>query len=230
MKEKILIWDLPLRIFHWALVLTVCCLWYTSDPELGLIEIHMKFGYFALSLVIFRIIWGFAGTKHSLFVNFIPSYTSAKQYLIDSKKGKTKTYLGHNPLGSIMVLIMLLLVLAQASSGLFINDDVFSAGPYYDTISNEAEKVLKFIHHNAFDVLLVAIFFHILAVVYYVKYKKQGLVSAMFHGRKTVTKDDSSSGIIHSKLLVAFIVAIVVVCFMYWLVVINIPVIEEYYW
>jgi cytochrome b len=230
MSKQHLIWDLPLRIFHWGMIIIIGCLWVTSDQDLGLIELHIKFGYTALGFLIFRIIWGIVGTKHSQFKNFIPSFTTLKQYIIDSRLGKIKHYVGHNPIGSLMVILMLLLMLGQATSGLFISDDVFSAGPYNGVFSEQVEKIFKTIHTNAFDLLMVAALFHIIAVIYYEKVKKQALIKAMINGKKQGEHIANGETISHSKLILAGVIILGVVIFVYWLVVLNAPIIQEYYY
>ena len=128
MKEKLqLIWDLPLRLFHWLFAISILASWYTSEQEGEMIEQHMQLGYFILGLVVFRIIWGFVGTKHARFSQFFPTPFKIINYLKSSQSDEQNKHAGHNPLGSLMVFLMLLLILLQAVSGLFINDDIFSS-------------------------------------------------------------------------------------------------------
>ena len=230
MAKQQLIWDLPVRIFHWCFVGVLLALWYTSDQDNGLIEIHIKLGYTALGLTIFRILWGVVGTTHAKFINFIPRPYQLKSYLQQLKIGKVKNYIGHNPLGSLMVIFILLAVLLQATSGLFISDDIFSAGPYNGVLSSDFEKILKTIHINGFNIIATLSVIHVVAILYYLVVKKQNLIKPMFTGKKLLDNGEANQGIKHSKLLIALIVAIAVVCFVYWLVVINAPVIEEYYY
>ncbi len=226
MSNKLLIWDLPLRIFHWSLVLTLGGLWYTSEQDNGYFEYHFLLGYIALGLVIFRLVWGFLGTKHSLFVNFVTSPSELKGYW----QSNSKTYAGHNPAGSLMVVFMLITILAQAVSGLFLTDDIIFSGPYYGSVGDGLERIFNFVHRNGFDIILAAIVFHVVAVLYYEKIKKQTLVAAMVHGKKSAKLLSEGSGIKSSKLLLALILSVIVVAFVYWLVVINAPVVEEYYY
>ena len=230
MAKQQLVWDLPVRIFHWCFVAVLIALWYTSDQDNGLIEIHMKLGYTALGLILFRLIWGVFGTKHAKFINFVPSFTQLKAYIQDLSVGKVKHHIGHNPLGSLMVIVILFAVLLQATSGLFISDDIFSAGPYNGVLSSELEKLLKTIHSNGFNIIATLSAIHICAVLYYVLVKKQQLIKPMFNGKKTIDDANKETSIKHSKLITAFIVAALVIIFVYWLVVINAPVIEEYYY
>lgn len=229
MQQKLLIWDLPLRLFHWAFACTILALWYTAEQEGEFIELHMQLGYFALGLVIFRIIWGLVGTKHAKFSSFIPTPKSLYHYLL-IQSSPAKPIAGHNPLGALMILLMLFLVLIQAISGLFIDDDIFSSGPYYGTISKEAENLMRFLHHNIFDLILASIVLHLSAIAYYWRVKKLNLVSAMITGKKSTDVVDKSAAITSSKLILAIIIAVLTAAFVYWLVVINAPVSEEFYY
>jgi len=225
-----LVWDLPLRLFHWLFAFSILASWYTSEQEGEMVELHMQLGYFILGLVIFRILWGFWGTKYSRFSQFWPTPSKIVRYIQALKTGKQPHYAGHNPLGSLMVFLMLILILLQAVSGLFINDDIFSSGPYYGTLGKELENVMKFIHHNFFDIMLIAIFTHVFVIAYYRIKKKLDLVTPMITGKKSVNTIDKNEAIEHSKVIIALIIAIAVAAFVYWLVVVNAPVEEEYFY
>jgi cytochrome b len=226
--EKHLIWDLPLRIFHWSFAGTILASWYTAEQGADLIEIHIKLGFVAIALLVFRVLWGIIGPKHARFSQFLPSPKKLLSYLRNSNSQKTTP--GHNPLGAMMVVLMILLISIQAISGLFINDDVFSSGPYYGSISNELEKIMRFLHHNTFDFMIAAIALHLAAVAYYWRVKKQNLVLPMITGKKSAEQVDSADAIPHSKIIIAFVLAVFCAGFVYWLVVINAPVIEELYY
>lgn len=230
MNKKSLVWDLPLRIFHWLFAVTIFALWYTAEQEGDLIDIHMTLGYVALGLLTFRVIWGIIGPKHARFAQFIPSPNRVINYLKCLKNKQSFYAPGHNPLGALMVILMIVLVSLQAISGLFINDDIFSAGPYYGSLSDEFGKVMSFIHHNIFDYMIIAIALHIGAIIFYWLVKKQNLVLPMITGNKKadeVKEEDKISG---SRIVLAIIIAALTAAFIYWLVVLNIPVVEEYYY
>ncbi|MGB1201530.1 MAG: cytochrome b/b6 domain-containing protein [Cognaticolwellia aestuarii] len=230
-KEKMhLIWDLPLRIFHWLLVLSIGASWYTSDQDNGLIEYHLLVGYFALGLIVFRILWGFLGTTHSKFIHFFPSLKKIIAYIQSFKQADPVHYAGHNPLGSLMVFFMLITILLQAVSGLFMDDDIFTTGPYSGSINSSVESVLVYIHRNGFNLILAAIALHISAVIFYERVKKQALISAIITGKKSARMVNKKDSISHSKIGLAILISIVVAGFIYWLVVLNAPVIEEYYY
>jgi cytochrome b len=229
-KQFRLIWDLPLRLFHWLLVLGILGSWYTSEQQGEMVELHMKLGYFILGLIVFRLVWGFVGTRHSKFSQFFPTPSRFRNYLRSLNDSTKANYPGHNPLGSLMVFVMIILILAQALSGLFINDEIFSSGPYYGTLSADMEKVMKFIHHNAFDLLLVAIAVHITAALYYRFIKKHDLITPMITGKKPVEDVDAKDEIQHSKIILAILLAALVAGFIYWLVVINAPIEEAFFY
>ena len=229
MIKKIFVWDLPVRLFHWLLVTSIFAAWYTSDGERGLIDIHLKIGYFILGLIIFRIIWGVLGTKYAKFSQFIPNKTALINYIKDFKQTKESNSVGHNPLGGLMVIFMLMLLLSQAISGLFMNDDVFTTGPYFDSVDGATQKIMSFIHSNAFDVIIVFSALHIGAIFYYLFAKKINLIIPMFTGYKS-NNANKTQGIKSSKLLLALIIVLAVAVFLYWLVVLNIPVEEEFYY
>lgn len=227
MSTKYLIWDLPLRLFHWSFAATILGAWMTHELGTDYIDLHMKLGYTALGLVLFRMIWGVVGTTHSRFATFIPTLSRIKSYVTNS--GKNDMNVGHNPLGSLMVFFMLAMVLIQAISGLFVNDDVFSSGPYYNALGSNVDKLMAFIHHNLFSAILAAIALHVLAVLFYQLRKKHNLIAPMFHGKKQGAHLNESNTIKHSKLILAIIIGLMVAAFVYWLVVINAPEIESYY-
>lgn len=228
MIKKLFVWDLPVRLFHWLLVISLIAAWYTSDGERDLISYHLQIGYFILGLVLFRIIWGVLGTKYAVFSQFIPTKRELIHYIQQFKQKQNYSTVGHNPLGGLMVILMLLLVLSQAISGLFMNDDVFTSGPYYESVSSSVQTLMSLIHHNVFDVILIISLLHISAIFYYLLVKKINLIMPMITGYK-LSDNKKNSGIKSSKLLLSFIVILVVVVFLYWLLVLNIPVEEEYY-
>lgn len=228
MTKKYLIWDLPVRIFHWCFAITVFACWFTAENKDDYIDIHIQLGYIALGLVVFRLLWGLFGSKYARFSQFTPSPKTLISYLKRSDK-HTETP-GHNPLGALMVILMILLISIQTLSGLFINDDVFSSGPYYGSISDNLENIMKFLHHNTFDFMIGAIVLHISAIFFYWIVKKQNLLLPMFTGKKSGENIKSTDAIASSKLLKAVVIALLAAVFVYWLVVLNAPIVEEYYY
>lgn len=229
MTKKLFVWDLPVRLFHWLLLISLLSAWYTSDGERDLIDYHLKIGYFTLGLIIFRIMWGIFGTQYAKFSQFFPTKTKLLSYLNKSKQNQVDTTVGHNPLGGLMIILMLLLILSQAISGLFMNDDVFTTGPYYESVNSSIQKFMSLIHHNVFDIILFVSVVHIGAIFYYLFAKKINLIVPMFTGYKSTDNNEASS-IKSSKLLLALVIILLIVVFLYWLLVLNIPIEEEFYY
>lgn len=186
-KQKV--WDLPVRICHWSLVLLII-FQYLSAEVLNdsilpnPIQWHFYGGYCILAVLIFRICWGFLGTKHAKFIDFVVGPSQLVSYFRGHQHNKI--YLGHNPAGAFSVIALISLILSQAVSGLFITDDIFNDGPYYSVLSEQYQDWMNFVHHNAFDLLLVFIGLHVLAILYYKYIKHQGLTRAMLTGYKYV--------------------------------------------
>ena len=122
MKKNILIWDLPLRVFHWLLVLCVLGAVFCVEVLDDAMQWHGYFGYCILVLVSFRIVWGFIGPVHARFTSFVPTPNRLKKYL----QGKTAGGLGHNPLGALSVIGLLVVLAVQAGTGLFADDEIAS--------------------------------------------------------------------------------------------------------
>jgi cytochrome b len=225
--KKYLVWDIPVRLFHWLLVLCLFGQWLTTEVLENSMDIHFYIGYFTLGLIIFRLLWGLFGTRYSKFSSFIAGPKAIISYL-RSLTSKQKNYTtGHNPLGGLLLPAVLILVGLQAISGLFTSDDIVSAGPYYDSANSAIQQWMQWLHKNIFDVLMSLVVIHLLAIIWYRLGLKHDLITPMLTGQKIV---DASKGITHSKLVKALILAIVVGIFVYWLVEINPPPLEEYYY
>jgi cytochrome b len=170
------LWDLPTRICHWLLVVCVPGAWLAA--EMDWLEVHEWLGYTVLVLVVSRIIWGFVGSRHSRFSDFLVGPGAVLAYL----RGESAASAGHNPLGSWSVLLLLLLLLTQAVSGLFNSDDVFFTGPLYYAISSSMRDTMGLVHEVAFNLLLGLVALHIAAVIYHQRWRREPLVQAMVRG------------------------------------------------
>lgn len=182
MKHEIRVWDLPTRLFHWMLAL--CIVLGVIFVKIGgnAMQWHAYCGYIALALVLFRIIWGFAGSWHARFANFVPSPKRLIAYL----KGGTAEGLGHNPLGALSVIALLLAVLLQASTGLFADDDIFFQGPLAKYVSNATVAFLTSVHRFNQYIIMALVALHIGAIIFYQIYKKESLIGPMITGDKKV--------------------------------------------
>src|SRR5512142_588319 len=121
------IWDLPTRLFHWSLLALIAACWWTSGED-GDIDWHMLCGYAVLALLLFRLVWGVLGSTTARFASFIASPRKVLGYFADARANTLPPHLGHNPAGGWMVVLMLVLLLGIAGSGLFANDDIMSEG------------------------------------------------------------------------------------------------------
>lgn len=172
-----LLWDLPTRIFHWAIVICLPLSWWSAENDNY--ELHQWLGYTVIVLVVSRVFWGFAGSRHSRFADFLVGPRRVAAYL----RGLEAAGAGHNPLGGWSVLVLLALLLLQAISGLFNSDDVLFTGPLYYAVNSEWRDVMGLVHELAFDVLLAFVGLHILAVVYHQYWCKEPLLQAMLRGK-----------------------------------------------
>jgi cytochrome b len=214
MQHKILIWDIPVRLFHWMLVIAIAYSWYAIEIMEDL-EQHFLAGYCILALVLFRLIWGFIGTDYARFTNFIYSLSETRRYFKSLPGKKIHAYAGHNPAGGLSVIAMLLFILIQVSTGLFSTDDYYF-GPLNSLVSDAVATTITKIHHFNSDIIIGLIALHILAIVFYRLYKKERLVGAMFSGRK-VTKNDSLKPIANSRLILAAVVFSICAAGVFWL-------------
>ena len=226
MKKK-LVWDVPVRLFHWLLVLCIFGQWFTAEVLEDAMDIHFYIGYFTLGLIIFRLIWGFVGTKYARFSSFIAGPKTMLGYVRNLISKQHTFTIGHNSVGGLILPAIILLVGLQAISGLFTSDDVIYSGPYYDSASTEIQQYMQWLHHNIFDLLLMIIGLHLLAIFWYLVGLKHNLIGPMIHGKKVVSEIDSIG---HSQILKAILLIGIVAIFVYWLVEINPPPIEDGYY
>lgn len=213
--EKRLVWDLPLRLFHWLLVVSLIASWVTAEVGFDWMPYHLYLGYWTLGLLVFRIIWGFVGPRHARFASFLTGPSGLWRYARALAAGTMIQTAGHNPLGGISVIVMLVLVGFQAVTGLFATDDIVWTGPYNPAVSEATADRLTGLHHLNFNIILAAVALHIMAIAFYFLVKKQNLVAAMLHGRKVVPEHEAIS---KSEVVKALIVIVISAGLVYWLI------------
>jgi cytochrome b len=178
-KVRVSVWDIPTRIVHWLMVLLFAVSWWTGKS--GRLEWHRWSGYALLGLVAFRIFWAFFGSSTARFAQFLRGPREILGYL----KGRWALAPGHNPLGALSVLAILVLLAAQIGFGLFAVDvDGIESGPLSIHVSFETGRACAKWHDTVFDVLLWLIGLHVAAVLYYAAIKKENLIGAMFSGKR----------------------------------------------
>ncbi len=174
--RPVALWDLPTRLFHWASVLALPLACWSA--EAGWHTVHLWTGYSVLVMVVTRLIWGFVGSRHSRFSDFMAGSTQVVAYL----RGHGTAIVGHNPLGGWSVLAMLSLMLAQAISGLFNSDELMFSGPLYYSVGDDLRALMGQIHGIAFYLLLALAGLHLVAITYYQLWRGQRLIAAMWRG------------------------------------------------
>lgn len=186
--HTIRVWDLPTRVFHWALVACVVGSIATSQIGGNAMPWHFRFGYGIASLLLFRVVWGFAGGRWSRFSAFV--YSPATTFRFLKGRGRPEHAIGHNPLGSLSVFAMLAFLVAQVSTGLISDDEIAAAGPLTRFVSNATVSAATSYHKSYGKyVLLALIVLHLLAIAYYLIAKRQNLVRPMLHGDKLVATE-----------------------------------------
>jgi cytochrome b len=194
-QQSVTVWDLPVRLFHWLLVISIATSW--AAAELGWMRIHFLSGYTILTLLLFRLGWGIVGSYPARFATFIRGPRAALEHLRELRlpPDRVPPVLGHNPLGGWMVVTLLLVLLAQAGSGLFTSDDIMVDGPFVDLASSAAVKTLSTTHRLLFDLILVLVATHVAVVAAYLVIRRENLIRPMITGRKTVPAGMTAEGL-----------------------------------
>ncbi|NJD06485.1 MAG: cytochrome B [Methylococcaceae bacterium] len=216
MTVKVKVWDLPLRLFHWALVLAVGFAVVTGEIGGSWADWHGRFGLIVLGLLFFRLIWGFIGSNHARFASFVPTPARIAAYLQGGWEG-----IGHNPLGALAVLALLGLAGLQVGTGLFANDDIAFQGPLAGLVDKPVSDKLTGLHATAFYVLAALIGLHVAAIVFYVRVKKHNLVKPMLTGTKQVPRELAVPATGHS--LGRFAVAAIAAGVLVWTITDGLP-------
>lgn len=193
------VWDLPTRLFHWALVLAVAACFVTAKA--GEMEAHGIAGLSVLGLLVFRVAWGFAGSTHARFASFVRGPRAVRDYLQGRWHG-----LGHNPVGALSVLAFLAVLLAQAGSGLFASDDSLFQGPLAALASAGTVEQLSSLHRLQEPLLIALVVLHVAAMAWYRRVKRRDLVTPMFTGRAAT--DDPSARDAQGGGAVAFVLCV----------------------
>ncbi len=174
------IWDLPTRLFHCSVAALVLCSVVTVKLGGSWLDWHMRSGYAILTLVLFRILWGFAGSRYALFASFVRGPSTVLGYL----RGRVAHAGGHNPLGALSVVALLGLLLVQAGTGLFSNDGNFTEGPLAKLVDSDTVDLVSTVHRYGEWVIYGLVSLHIAAVVFYTAFRSQPLLSAMVTGER----------------------------------------------
>lgn len=185
---EVAVWDLPTRAFHWCLVLLVAVA--VASAEFDRMAIHMLAGEAILALLLFRLAWGLVGSQTARFRSFVKGPRAVLAYAAALRGGaKAKpdaVELGHNPMGALMVVALLLALLVQASTGLFTSDDVVTDGPLVPLVSSATVALFSTVHRMLANGIFLLVGMHVVAVLVYLVIKKENLIRPMVTGRKPV--------------------------------------------
>lgn len=185
MSQRVRVWDLPTRLFHWALFACVIGLVVTAKIGGGAMVWHFRLGHMVLALLLFRLAWGMVGGHWSRFVNFLHSPRDAWSYL--RARGRPELSIGHSPTGALSVFALLAVLLLQVVSGLSSDDEIAFAGPLTSLLPGAVVSQATRYHKDWGQWLVLGLVaLHIAAVLFYVWGRKQALIRPMIDGDKTL--------------------------------------------
>ena len=196
MSTRILVWDVPTRVFHWLLVLSFTIAFLTAESERNR-DIHVVFGYILLGLLAFRLLWGFIGTRYARFGSFLFGPGEVVAYVKSLVKRKPAHYVGHNPAGSVAIWLLLALGFASGVSGVMV----------YQEMGGDA---LEELHEVSSYAMLAVVAVHILGVLVSSVMHRENLVRSMITGYKS---DGQNEGIKRSYAWLGVIMLVVAVAF-----------------
>lgn len=181
-----LIWDLPTRLFHWLLVVLIALQYATAKFHFLDMDWHFRFGYATLTLIVFRVCWGFFGSQSSRFRQFVRGPVAVVRYARSQFSTNPQVSIGHNPLGGWSAIVLIISVLLQAISGLFASDGVDTDGPLSDKVASSTVKIFSRIHVWNENILLVLIALHVVAIALYFVLRHDDLLTPMISGKKAI--------------------------------------------
>ena len=189
------IWDPVTRLWHWVLVLSVSVGWsFGKFMSFDTIQWHFYLGYLILGLMLFRYLWGFVGPEPVRYRAILPTPRATLDYLKQVSRREPSGAAGHNPLGSLSVIAMLVAITAQGVTGLFIeSDDFFEYGPLAGYVSEATISRLTWWHHFNADIILILVALHVAALLFYLLWKRENLIKPMLSGWKWVKRNRGDS-------------------------------------
>ncbi|MBC7860339.1 MAG: cytochrome b/b6 domain-containing protein [Burkholderiaceae bacterium] len=174
---KVLVWDAPVRVFHWLMVLSFAGAYLTAESERWRLA-HVTLGYTMAALVLFRLVWGLIGTRHARFASFVRGPATVKRYLAALLRGKPEHYTGHNPAGALAIIALLGAALIVTAAG-------------WATYNELGGEWLEELHEAAANAMLALVGVHVGGVVVSSLLHKENLVGAMISGRKKTRPGDA---------------------------------------
>ncbi|MGE0743922.1 MAG: cytochrome b/b6 domain-containing protein [Rhodospirillales bacterium] len=189
--RPVVVWDLPTRVFHWTVVGAVLLGWLTAEAPGIWFALHKLAGFVILVALLFRVVWGIGGSRHSRFSDFIYSWPAVRAQVADAIRLRARPHVGHTPAGGWMIVALLLTLATIAISGLFAAArDV--AGPLAAVLPAALSHLAKEVHETAFNILLFLVVVHVCGVVAEAALTGARLVRAMWTGRKDLTPEQAA--------------------------------------
>ncbi len=204
--DQAYVWDLPVRLFHWLLVACVIGAFVTAKIGGNAMVWHGRLGLAILGLLVFRLVWGMLGSTYARFSQFVHGPASILAYLRGEWHGQ-----GHNPLGALSVLALLAVLLGQAGTGLFANDDIAFSGYLAPLVGSDLSSRITSIHFLLENALILLVGLHVGAILFYALVKKHNLVRPMLVGWAPGKPGDSARGGRPTALVLAILIAVAVV-------------------
>jgi cytochrome b len=180
-RRRVRVWDLPTRLFHWALVALLVTSYVTA--QLDELDWHMRAGECVLALLLFRLLWGVVGSETARFAAFLHGPRAVWRYL---RGAAPDTEIGHNAAGGWAVAAMLFFLCAQVATGLFADDDISEQGPFAQFTERPARRFLTGLHDRNVNILLGLAALHVAAIAFYWLVRRNNLVWPMIVGTKWV--------------------------------------------
>jgi cytochrome b len=189
-QQYTIVWDPFIRLFHWSLVVAFVLAYVTEDD---LMTLHTWAGYSVLGLVTTRVLWGLIGSRHARFSDFIYSPATTLQFLKDTLRQKGKRYLGHNPAGGAMVIMLLLSLLVTSLTGVVLYGAEEGGGPlagWAGQFGHDWAEAFEEVHEFFANFTVLLVFLHVAGVLIESFIHRENLVSSMFNGKKVLRHDD----------------------------------------
>lgn len=181
------VWDLPTRLFHWALAILVTISWLSGKR--GAMDLHLLSGYAVLTLVLFRLLWGMVGSESVRFASFLKGPGAAFGHLGELLRRRPDHHTTHNPLGGYAVALMLIVLAVQTGSGLFADDEILTTGPLADYAPGRVVRFATWLHVLNQNLILALVVLHVAAILAYRLLFRRDLVRPMVSGMKLLPAD-----------------------------------------
>lgn len=192
--QPVRVWDLPTRVFHVLLLISIVGLVITGEVGGGAMQLHFYFGYGVLSLLLFRLVWGVIGGRWSRFASFLPTPSKVMAYMRDLAAGRHTPSVGHNPMGALSVFAMLVVLLLQVLSGFCSDDEIAASGPWTPFVSGDwVERATEYHSEVGKTLLIILVVLHVASILFYKRFQNEDLVTPMIQGDKTLPTDTPAS-------------------------------------